>query len=259
MLEMSQKDVQIYVNNLLRRKKSFVIEKKRREQNVIVNGKKVAKVKNQNTMGSVNKDESKSILNLFASVKKSVNRYLVKNNFQVKEVPKKYSSVYSNRELFDEMPVGSQFYYIDVKHCYWRIAFLKGYITEYYYNKILEKPDLKLYRNMALSCIVAPKEVTYYVDGEKSHTIIEDNTLYDIVYKNIRHSAWNLFGRLAFDKVGKENCLGYFTDGIMVFPADLKKVKTVLARHQLQHRVIECEKTNHREYVYVEDGSVKNF
>jgi hypothetical protein len=224
-----------------------------------VNGKRVAKVKNINAMGSVHKDESKSILNLFGSVKKSVNRYLVKNGFNIKEIPKKYGSVFANRELFDEMPVGSQFFYIDVKHCYWRIAYLKGYITEYYYNKILEKPDLKLYRNMALSCIVAPKEVTYYINGKESHTIIEDNTLYDIVYKNIRHSAWNLFGRLAFDKIGKENCIGYFTDGIMVFPADLQKVKTVLARHKLQHRVIECEKTNHREYVYVDDGSVKKF
>lgn len=259
MLEFSEKDLDIYVGNLLRRKKSFVIEKKRAEVYVVLNGKKVAKLKSRTNVVNVDKSKSKAIINLFASVKKSVNRYIIKQGFDVKAVQKKYSSVFSNRELFDELPVGSQFHYIDVKHCYWRIAFLKGYITEYLYNKILETDGMKLYRNMALACIVAPKQVTYYHNGQVGQTVVEDNTLHDLVYKNIRYTAWNIFGRLAFEKLGRERCIGYFTDGIMVFPSDLKQIQTVLARNELQHRVIDCEKTGYREYVYTEDGTVKNF
>ena len=40
------------------------------------------------------------------------------------------------RLLFDSLPIGTRFYYADVKQCYWRIAYLKGYISEYFYKKV---------------------------------------------------------------------------------------------------------------------------
>lgn len=257
MLELNQIDLDIYKENLNRRKKPFTVQRKRGERHIVVNGKKVAKLSRRNSIAYLDKDESKQILSLFASVKKSINRYLQDNDFKVKPIKKKYNSVFANRNLFDTLPIGTQFYYVDVKHCYWRIAYLKRYITKYYYEKVLEKPDLKLYRNMALSCIIAPKQVEYFDKGKKILTITEDTEMYNTVYENIRHFAWNLFGRLCFEKIGEDRCIGYFTDGIMVFESDLKLVKTTLARHKLQHRTILCEKSGDREYVYIEEGEVR--
>lgn len=157
------------------------------------------------------------------------------------------------------MPEGTKFIYVDVKHCYWRIAYLMGYITPYFYEKILSSPDMKLWRNMALSCIIAPKKVEHFKDGVSMGVISEDTRCYEQVYENIRFYAWNLFGRLCYEKIGKENCLGYFTDGIMIFPEDLSKVKTVLARHKLQYRVINCEKVSQKEFIDLDTADIRRF
>lgn len=257
MLNLDKADLEIYKKNLGSRKRTFFVDNKRAEKNIVVNGKNVAKLKRRNGISLLSQQDSKSILSLFASVKKSVNKYIVTNDFNIPLTPKKYNSVFVNRTLFDSIPIGSQFYYIDVKHCYWRIAFLQGIITEYYYNKVLEKPDLKLYRNMALACVIAGREREYYPSGVFSHSIREDTALHEQIYKNIRHTAWNIFGRLCFEQIGEEECLGYYTDGILVFPKDLPIVKTVLARHKLQHRIIPCEKTAYREYVYISEGDIR--
>jgi hypothetical protein len=259
MLELSVKDFEIYKNNLNKRKKSFIIESKRTSKFIVINGKKVARLKSRNTIDTLDKSESKKVINLFAVVKKNVNSFLTRNDYHVEPIEKIYSSSFSNRPLFDSMPVGTQFHYVDVKHCYWRIAFLLGYISERLYTRVVANPDLKLWRNMALACIIGSKEVEYYENGEIRHTVQEDNRLHNIVYSNMRHFAWNLFGKLAFEKIGKDNCLGYFTDGIMVFDTDVRIIQSTLARHQLQHRIVLCEKTGHREYVFVDEGVIRRF
>ena len=259
MLELNKIDLESYKNNLMRRGLTFTVERKRGERHVIVNGKRVAKLFRKNAMRNTSKEESKKILSLFASVKKSVNKFIVNSDFYIEREPKKYNSIFTNRELFDSTPVNTKFYYIDVKHCYWRISYLRGYITKFLYQKILLSPDMKLYRNMALACVIAGRQVEYFSNGKKINEIKEDTRLHELIYENIRHYAWNLFGTLCFEKIGKENCIGYFTDGIMVFEEDLKKVTTTLARQKLQHRVINCQKTAHREYVYIDEGEIKTF
>ncbi len=259
MLEFGMKDLEIYKNNLNRRKKTFNVEIKRNTKNILVNGKKVAKLKVSNSISPLQRQDSSKILNLFASVKKSINKKLNNLNFVLPKIEKKYNSTFTNRALFNSLDNGTNFYYVDVKHCYWRIAYLQGYISEYYYLKILENPEMKLWRNMALSCIIAGKRVEYYKNGKHIHTISEHTKLYEQVYENIRFYAWNLFGRLCFDKIGKDKCMGYFTDGIMVFEEDLKTVRTVLARHKLQYRIVECEKTENNKYVTLNDGVIHKF
>lgn len=257
MLELNRVDFQIYKDNLNLRSKKFTIERKRGERLVVVNGKKVAKYSKNNSISYLKRDESKQILSLFASVKKSVNNYIVKQDFTIDRIEKKYNSVFANRTLFDAIDKETVFYYVDVKHCYWRIAYLFDIISEYYYNKILKKPDLKLYRNMALACIIAPREKEYYQNGENIMTIKEDVRIFNIIYENIRHYAWNIFGSLCYERIGKENCIGYFTDGIMIFPDDVKKVSTVLARRKLKFRVQQCKKIGYREYVNLDEGEVR--
>jgi hypothetical protein len=133
---------------------------------------------------------------------------------------------------------------------------LNGYISESYYNKILKDPELKLYRNMALSCIIAPRIIDYYENGSYRHTIQEDTQVYQDIYENIRFTAWNLFGKLCFEKIGKENTIGYFTDGIMVFEKNVNLVKTTLSRAKLQFKVVKCIKVKHKHYMNTDTSRV---
>jgi hypothetical protein len=252
MIQLNISDLDLYKDNLIKRKKSFVVQKKRSEMNIFLDGKNVAKFKSNNSISHLQKEDSKAILNLFSSVKKSINKHLVDTDFKVKIVKKKYDSTYSNKVLFDELPNGTEFYYIDVKHCYWRIAYLKGYISEYFYLKVLENPELKIFRNMALSCIIAPKRVDYYEFGKFLWQIEEDTNIYNDIYESIRFTAWNIFGSLTFDKIGKEKTIGYFTDGIMIFKEDIPIVRMVLARQKLQYTIVKCTKVDYRMY-YNED------
>jgi hypothetical protein len=259
MIELDFDDLKQYKNNLLNRKIPFTIEKKRNEVFFLSNGKKIAKAKSKNTISHVNKEEVRNIINLFANVKKSINKFIFENNISVEPIQKKYDSSFSNRILFDSLPLGTIFYYIDVKHCYWRIAYLNGYISESYYKKILEKPDLKIYRNMALSCIIAPKLVEYYNNGKLVNVIEEDTGIYKTIYENIRFKAWNIFGTLCFEKIGKEKTIGYYTDGIMIMSDEVDKVKATLTRNKLQYRITKCIKTKDRQWMNCDTNEFRRF
>jgi len=131
MLELDFNDVEKFKENLVGRKLTFRVERKRNETSFLVNGKRIAKANQRNSVNTSQNHNSKLILNIFASVKKSINRYLEKSNFTYDKKEKIYDSSFINRILFDELPNGSVFYYIDVKHCYWRIAYLNGYISNF--------------------------------------------------------------------------------------------------------------------------------
>jgi hypothetical protein len=259
MIALDNNDLQQFKLNLLKRKIPFTIEKKRNEVVFISNGKRIAKAERLNTISHVDKNETRNVLSLFSNVKKSINKFILKNNFNIPITEKKYDSSFSNRLLFDSLPIGTQFYYLDVKHCYWRIAYLNGYISENYYKKILENPDLKIYRNMALSCIIAPKIVEYYSNGDLINVIEEDTQIYHTIYENIRFKAWNLFGSLCFEKIGKEKTIGYYTDGIMVFKEDVDKIKATLSRHKLQYKLTKCIKTKDRQWMNCDTNEIRRF
>ena len=259
MIELDFENMKQYKENLLQRKIPFIIERKRSEVIFISNGRKIAKAFSKNTISHSSKEETKNILNLFASVKKSINKFILNKHLQIEPITKKYDSSFTNRILFDSLPLGTTFYYIDVKHCYWRIAYLNGYISENYYKKILEKPDLKIYRNMALSCIIAPKTVEYYDKGKLINAVEEDTGIYQTIYENIRFKAWNLFGSLCFEKIGKEKTIGYYTDGIMIMSENVDKVKATLSRNKLQFRITKCIKTKHRQWMNCDTNEFRRF
>jgi TusA-related sulfurtransferase len=259
MLELDFDNLKQFKNNLLLRKVPFTIEKKRNEVMFISNGKKIAKAESINSISNIKKNQTTNILSLFANVKKSINKFIIKNNCEITKIEKEYDSTFTNRLLFDSLPIGTNFYYLDVKHCYWRIAYLNGYISENYYKKILENPDLKIYRNMALSCIIAPKSVEYYENGELINVITEDTGIYHTIYENIRFKAWNIFGSLCFEKIGKEKTIGYYTDGIMVLSDDVAIVKTTLSRNKLQFRITKCIKTKDRQWLNCDTNEFRRF
>ena len=208
----------------------------------------VAKVKYKTSVETKidNKKDQQRVLSLIANVKKSFTRY-IKNNGDIVEIPQEYGSVFTNRIAFFDHPEDEPLYYIDLKHCYWRIAYLLGYISERIYETNLEKPEMKLYRNMALSCTIAPKIIEIH-EFNKPPVIEQENTVkHQIMYSNIRFFAWNLMGDTV-QHIGMEKVFGYWTDGILVAKDDVEAVKKKFDDNKLLYRVKDCIKIDDRHY-----------
>lgn len=247
MLKLNSKDLDLFKNNLIKKRATFKILSKRSEHIFVRDNVNLAKVESKNKV-----QIPFEAISLFSQVKKSINKKLkqqIKNSETFESIISTHPSQYFNRLLFYEMADGEEFYLIDVKHCYWRIAYLQGYIDRKTYESVIKNldPKYKLWRNMSLSCIIAPKKVTYFVNGRDKGTIEEDTTIYKIVYSNIRFTAWNLFGRIC-DRIGKENVLGYNTDGIMVFHKDIPKVTSSLAQNRLKYTLKKCYKSDFNKF-----------
>jgi hypothetical protein len=238
----------------IKRQKTFHIHKKRGTETMHMSDNMVAMYKSSKR--KKDKSLNKEIINLIANVAKNVNSFIRKSNCQFEIEEERHSSTWTNRDLYDELDEGEIFYYIDVKHCFWRIAFLKGYISKRMYESILDKPHLKTYRNMALACIIAPASREYYVRGRHVITIEEDKTLHRLIYDNIRFTAYNLMGDIAA-VIGDAYVIGYRTDGILVLPDMKDEVVSLIEEQDYMCEVKKIIKIDDEFYRY-EDGTRKH-
>ena len=106
-------------------------------------------------------DNKKDIVNLIAQTKKQFNRFIEKNRLEIEEIEPLTTSYFCNHKAIEKGKKGELICHIDINHAYWRTAFLLGYISERYYKKTYQNDDLKLHRNVALACTIAPKKKTY--------------------------------------------------------------------------------------------------
>ena len=236
-----------YVKQLIDNKYSFVVGRKRAVSCLYINGKGSVLSKKGGTIQKKKDENNSKIISIFSQVAKAVNKYIVSVNFDVPIVKQRYTSTATNRKKWESIKIGQSFCYVDVNHCFWRIAYMYGYIGEKLYNNTLNKPELKLYRNMALACIVAPQIREYYVRGVKVNEISEDKTLYSIIYNNIRYNSYNIMGEI-MDAVGESDFIGYRTDGIMVSKKALSIVKEMLIEQGFSYTIEDCVKLDSINY-----------
>jgi hypothetical protein len=246
MLKLEQKDFKGYIKDLDERKSRFIVDKKRTVSSLVIGGKYFALSRNKN---EISKGEKKTeIISLIAQVSKSVTSFIIKNGLEVTKIYQKHPSSDTNRIKYSKMKVGSEFWYVDVAHCYWRISYLRNYITKRLYENVLKKPELKLYRNMALACIVASRTREYHDDGKKILEISEDKTLQKIIYDNIRFTCYNVMGEISREVY--KNFIAYRTDGIMVTKPAVNTVKKMLSEFGFDYTVVKCIKISDTQYYY---------
>jgi hypothetical protein len=235
-----------YISQLSDNGRSFIVCRKRNTSSIMMRGKNILLQKGSTAIKKEDNKNKSKVTSLISQVAKNINNYIIKNNLEVKPVKQVYSSTLINRDKWKSIKVGGTFNYIDIAHCFWRIAYQQFYISERLYFKTLETPELKIYRNMALACIVAPNIREYYIRGIKVNEIKEDKSLHSIIYNNIRFISYNLMGDLS-EAVGK-SFISYRTDGIMVDKKATKIVKQLLEEQCFDYRVEECVKINELEY-----------
>lgn len=253
MLQLETKDFKGYIKELKVSKSKFIIEKKRTVSSLLMGGKYFALSRNRNHIA---KDENKKeIISLFAQVAKSITKFIMNSGLMIEEIHQIHPSSGTSRMKYAKMKVGAEFYYVDVAHCFWRIAFLKGYITPKLYQNILNKPELKIYRNMALACIVASRSREYVEDGVTVLEVSEERTLFKMIYNNIRFTSYNVMGGIAEEV--ENNFIAYRTDGIMVTKPAVKKVGELLKEQGFDYTVTPCFKIDDGYYYFGKGKKIK--
>jgi hypothetical protein len=261
MKKVDQETFDFYVKSFEEQKRNFVVEEKRSFKKLIMRGKTILSVETKDKKEEkMNKEQRAQFFSLLGQVSKAATKYITENNFEVEKVESLCGAVWVNRKKYREMKQGAKFYYVDAAHCFWRIAYLRGYIGENLYVSMLDKPELKQYRQMALSCIVAPRGRKYFNGGKpilmadgKELEIFEDKKLYARIYNNIRFTAYNTMGYCR-QELG-DAIIAFKTDGLMVQKKGLSKAKKLLTQCGFDYKITECFKEDELYFWY--DGETK--
>jgi hypothetical protein len=246
LLTYSEADFDIAIKNMKINKATFAVEKRGYHRNIYQGKEKTCTSQQKFAYHKELSDPRCAVL--LASVRKQVNRYLKEHDFQIEEIKLLYPSVSRNIDRYTSLPLGMTFYYIDVKHCYWRIAYLLGIINEKTYKYYADYKKYKLARNIALSSLATSKEREYFVNGEYVFTLTSDTGPYRSLYTNIRYKAYNTMGSI-YEMV-REHSLGYQVDGIWVLPYGAEEVKRQLKIKKFYYRSITCQKIDNKSYLY---------
>lgn len=234
-------------------KSPFAIEIKGLRKIIYINKKKVAAFR----PGTPNPElQSREARKLMAAVRAAVTRYIKKVKFDVPEIRKEYPVVFTNRFFWDSIPANTEFYVIDAKHAYWRIAFLHGYIGQKLYEKYADDKKMKTVKNISLAVLNSIHKMEYYKKGKKFAEIECNTSQYSRVYNNIRYFSYNLCGKIRNDL--DDACFAYRTDGVFLLKPGLARVKKIFEANNLLYKIEKCTKIDNKSYVN-SDGEVKKF
>jgi hypothetical protein len=232
-------------------KKPYAIETRGMRRIIIAGGKQLAVFR----PGVPNPDiQSKEARKLLASVRASITRYIKKHDFNVSAIKKEYPVVFTNRLFWDSIPPQTEFYIIDGKHAYWRIAFILGYIPKKMYEKYAENKAMKTARNISLAILNSRHKKEFFLRDSKTHEIECDTSLYNQVYNNIRHYSYNLCGEIR--NLLDDACFAYRTDGVFLLKPGLARAKKIFEKHNLLYKIEKCVKIDAK-YYSTADGEIR--
>jgi hypothetical protein len=173
-------------------------------------------------------------LEYFNMVRRQAIKFIERNpNFELPvEYPQEY---FVNNRKFKKVAMA----HCDLKHAYWRIAFLLGVIDKKLYDKVWdnETSHYKRIRLQSLAVLGQPKTYMQYVNGRPTgeiHYFGGDQRLRD-VYTLIRLTCYQYMMK-AGKILGKDNFIGYKTDGI--FFVDTKENLAKLTKYFNREKLI---------------------
>ena len=161
-----------------------------------------------NVFSTENKNFDSKLICLFNMVQSDVKNFLNINPYI--DIPPKVNTSEYNYKYDDE--VGS-ITATDLDHAFWRIAYVKGYITKKTYTKGLPTSG-KAIRLASLSVLGRGKKFDRYVDGKFIENVVtkkSDATLQK-VYVDIRYSCYYMMYELS--QILKDDFESWKTDCI---------------------------------------------
>jgi len=161
-----------------------------------------------NVFSTANKNFDNKLLCLFSMVNRDVVNFLKINPYI--DIPPKVNTTEFNYKYDDSF---GSLTATDLDHAFWRIAYVKGYITKKTYTKGLPTSG-KAIRLASLSVLGRGKKFDKYVNGEFVESIVmkkSDETLQK-VYVDIRYSCYYMMYELS--KILKDDFESWKTDCI---------------------------------------------
>lgn len=253
MLEVKTKESYDIILSNLKAKPEYFVQIRGGRKTVIIGNKPIVIYQKKRTQDiEINRELAKTIMKV---VRASVTRYINKNlNKEIPLIPQKAPVIYTNKSLWNKLPVNTEFYLIDAKHCYWRIAYILGYISKNVYEKYKDNPEYKTLRNIALAILNTSIRREYYNNGEKINEIECDVSLYRQIYKNIRFYTYNNSGEIRDSVNG--SCIGYRVDGLYLLKPAISKAKKIFEKNDLLYDIKKCIKIDNKNYS-TGDGEIK--
>lgn len=146
-----------------------------------------------NVFSTKNKNFPSKLICLFNMVQSDVKKFLYINPYI--DIPFKVSTTHFNYKYDDDIGTLTA---TDLDHAFWRIAYVKGYITKKTYLKGLPNYG-KAIRLASLSVLGRGKKFDKYVDGEFKETIEvkKPDTTLQKVYVDIRYSCYYMMYELS--------------------------------------------------------------
>lgn len=143
-----------------------------------------------------------------------------------------------NHELYKKLPMGTWFSAIDIKHAYWRMAFIRGYINQKLYDR-LKVPQFKFIRNKALACMTSKVKYQRYKEGELVIEYYTGDPVLLEVYDDIRQRTYSVLDEVA-EIVGPDFFLKYHTDCVYVKNEVIDQVTDIFKKHDLDFSIARC-------------------
>jgi hypothetical protein len=161
-----------------------------------------------NVFATENKNFDRKLLCLFNMVQTDVRNFLNINPYI--DIPPKVNTTEYNYFYNDEIGTLTA---TDLDHAFWRIAYVKGYITKKTYEKGLPTSG-KAIRLASLSVLGRGKKFDKYVNGEYQKTIVvkEKDAILQKVYVDIRYSCYYMMYELS--QILKDDFESWKTDCI---------------------------------------------
>ena len=130
---------------------------------------------------------------------------------------------------------------VDVNSAYWKIAYLKGYISPEIYQEGLTVD--KMTRLVALGSIATVKSKYYFdgTSGDYQHTGDIVNEITRSYFFDVAHELGFLMGK-CLQEIGKEHCFFYWVDAFFVTTQAAEQIKAFFLKNDLEVKTKEVVK-----------------
>ena len=156
---------------------------------------------------------------------KDVNDYLEKNKDTMPLWDNNYKEQMFNLNAI-EKHLKEPLVMIDINDCYWRTAFLLGYITEKTYIKGKKRKDWKIGRNACIGSLIKTRTIQGYMNGKLDLTkrrIIRTPVEYHYIRNHIIGNVYRMFNTL-YEQMGDSFCM-FLTDCLVTTNDKKRKVE----------------------------------
>lgn len=199
-------------------------------------------------------DEEMKALWVFAAIKKSAKKKIdsmERSEFEFHSL----SSKRWNHDLYRSLEPGTEFVGIDINHAYLRTAYLKGYINERLYDKLMDK-KYKVVRNKALACLKSPKKIRKYEKGKIVAEYEEGDPTLAAAYSEIRTVTFKIMDDISV-LVGPDMFLKYHTDCLYVMSDAGDRVCQELVNKRYSYKTSSCVKMD--DVIFIDGDEIKKF